>query len=76
MTLGYLLRRYRQERGLTQRALGRKAQVRQALISELESGRKKDTMSQTLVRLAEALEISLGQLLGKETPDPYAAPYA
>jgi transcriptional regulator with XRE-family HTH domain len=65
VTLGRLLRRYRRQRGLTQAALAKKARVRQALISDLETGKQRDTLTQTMERLARALDVTLEDLLGK-----------
>jgi transcriptional regulator with XRE-family HTH domain len=77
VTVGYLLKRYRVERGLSQRALGKVARVRPALICELETGKKRDTKSGTLQRLAQALGISLAQLLDQETTlEPLTTPRA
>jgi transcriptional regulator with XRE-family HTH domain len=74
--VGYLLARYRTASGLSQRALGAKAHVRQALISEIETGKKSTTLLSTAERLAEALGISLEKLLREEKPDPHTALYA
>jgi transcriptional regulator with XRE-family HTH domain len=76
VTLGYLLKRYRLKRGWSQRRLAREAQVRQALISELETEKRQDTRGFILMRLAKALGITLGQLLGQEQPpDPWTHLY-
>ena len=56
------LRRLRLERKLTQDELAADAGVRQALISELESG-KIDVRLDTLQRIASALNARLAELL-------------
>ena len=56
------LRRLRLERKLTQDELADEAGVRQALISELESG-KIDVRFDTLQRIASALNARLAELL-------------
>ena len=56
------LRRLRLERKLTQDELAAEAGVRQALISELESG-KIDVRLDTLQRIASALNARLAELL-------------
>ena len=56
------LRRLRLERKLTQDELAAEAGVRQALISELESG-KIDVRLDTLQRIALALSARLAELL-------------
>jgi transcriptional regulator with XRE-family HTH domain len=75
VTLGQRLKRFRTTNGMTQKELAARAGVRQALISELETGRKRDTLSRTLQRLADACGISLERLLGEDgcRPDPYTA---
>ena len=67
MALGPLLKRYRQAKGLSQRELGRQAHVRQALISELETGKSRDAHAQILLRLANVLGVTLLELLGEES---------
>ena len=75
MTLRYLLKRYREDLGLSQRALAKKAGVRQATISNVETGKKKDVISRTALRLAQALGITVEQLHGQDVPpDPFMAP--
>lgn len=56
------LRRLRLERKLTQDELADEASVRQALISEIESG-KIDVRFDTLQRIAAALGAKLAELL-------------
>jgi transcriptional regulator with XRE-family HTH domain len=77
VTLGQRLKRFRHARGYTQKELAALTRVRQALISELETGRKHDTLGRTLQRLAEGLGITIERLLGEESthPDPRAAPH-
>jgi len=55
------LRRLRQAREMTQEQLANAAGLRQALISELESG-KLDVRIDTLSRLATALDSSMAEL--------------
>ena len=77
MIVGYLLKRYRTQQGLSQRALGRQAAVRQAEISLIENGKKKDILLAKAERLAQVLGISLEQLLKEDTSGgPSAAPHA
>jgi transcriptional regulator with XRE-family HTH domain len=68
VALGPLLKRLRQDLGLTQRQLGQLAGVRQALISELESGKKLDTQGYILQRLARVLGVTVDELLATEDP--------
>ena len=75
MALRCLLKRYRLQRGLSQRELAQKAHVRQATISNVETGKKKDVLSGTVLKLARALEVTVEQLLGQDsTLDPYTTP--
>jgi transcriptional regulator with XRE-family HTH domain len=66
MTLGERLRMYRLGKGWTQQELSQRSQVRQALISELESGNKRWTSAEMVLRLARAFEISVEQLMEGE----------
>ena len=73
MTLGEKLKDLREARGWSQSELARQARVRQALLSELESGRKADSTGSVLRRLAEALKVSVDYLLWKSN-DPRPCP--
>lgn len=61
------LRELRDDRGLSQQALGDLAGVRQATISELESGKAKRVDFSTLDRLAKALGVEPGLLLERDS---------
>jgi transcriptional regulator with XRE-family HTH domain len=69
MSLGERLKAIRERRGLSQNELSRRSGVRQALISELEAGKKMDTTGLALVRLARVLAVSVDYLLGTFDPD-------
>lgn len=60
------IRELRERRGLSQQALGELAGVRQATISELESGKKQRIDFGILERLAVALGVEPGELLVRE----------
>lgn len=60
------LREVREGRGLTQQQLGDLAGVRQATISELETGEKKRLGLDVLDALCEALKCDPGELLERE----------
>ena len=64
MTLGEKLKALRDARGWSQHELARRARVRQALLSELEAGKKADTTGHNLRRLARALHVSVDYLVG------------
>ena len=64
MTLGEKSKWLHDERRWTQQALAQRAGVRQALISDLEQGRKTDTTGTNLGKLAWALGVSIDDLTG------------
>lgn len=59
--LGHQVRRYRRQRGLTQAELAHRMGVHRVYVSRIESGRV-GVSAATLVRLAEALGVSLDAL--------------
>ena len=69
MTLGERIKAVRELRGWNQQELSRRAHVRQALISELESGKKADTTGSVLARLARTLGVSIDYLVGMYEED-------
>ncbi|MDE1692438.1 helix-turn-helix transcriptional regulator [Streptococcus suis] len=48
-------------RGLTIYALAKKAGVNYQMLAELKSGRKKDMMFSNVVKIADALDVSLDE---------------
>jgi transcriptional regulator with XRE-family HTH domain len=62
--MGRRVKRLREEKGLSQRALARKAKVTQGLIHQLETGAVQDVRSQIVVKLAKALGVPVTELLG------------
>ncbi len=59
------LAKLRKEKGLTQEGLARKANISYHTIVKLESEGIKNPKIDTVLRLAEALEVSLDRLVGK-----------
>jgi transcriptional regulator with XRE-family HTH domain len=55
------VRQLRQDADLSQRELAEAAEIRQALISEIERGEANPTL-ESLVKLAEALKVGLARL--------------
>ena len=55
------VRQLRQDAGLSQQELAEAAEIRQALISEIERGEANPTL-ESLVKLAEALKVDLSRL--------------
>ena len=76
MTLGEKLKTLRAQHGWSQRDLAERAQVRQALISYLESGKQADTTGANLRKLAAALGCTVDYLAGvyNGSADPDATP--
>jgi transcriptional regulator with XRE-family HTH domain len=76
VTLGEKIKALREARGWQQQELARRARVRQALLSELESGKKTDTTGSVLGRLAWALGVSVDYLIGLYNHHPKRSPGA
>jgi transcriptional regulator with XRE-family HTH domain len=76
MTLGEKLKELREQRGWSQHELSRRAHVRQALISVLETGKQTDTTGSVLRRLARTLGVTMDYLGGmyNGTVDPNQSP--
>ena len=59
-----MLKRLREQKGLSQLELAKRADVAQAYISEMEAGAKKNPGIETLRKLAKALGVPVTELLG------------
>lgn len=57
------LRRLREANGWTQAELAKQAHVTQALISQLEAGKKASPSVVPLMRIAKALKVNVGELV-------------
>jgi transcriptional regulator with XRE-family HTH domain len=64
--LGQRIRRIRKMRGLSQSGLEKKSGIKREYISKLETNDLKNPTRDTLIKLAKALEITLGQLIEGE----------
>jgi transcriptional regulator with XRE-family HTH domain len=64
MNISENLKKLRKEKGLSQRKLAVKAKLYYAIICKIEQGRSKDPVASTLVKLADALCVSLDELVG------------
>ena len=62
--MGRRVKRLREAKELSQRALAAKARVSQGLIHQLETGSIQDVRSQIVVKLAKALGVPVTELLG------------
>jgi len=65
MPIGETLKALRTQRGWGQAELARRAGITQPVISVLESGRQDSARSDTLVKLAEALEVEVGNFFAE-----------
>jgi transcriptional regulator with XRE-family HTH domain len=83
--LGERLKRYRKNVGMSQADLARRANVSAPYISELESGLGKRPSGEILLRLADALDVTIAELLGHDirpgdgdppVPDPSLLEFA
>jgi len=61
--VGMKLKQFRTQSGLTQVAVGKKVRVTQAYIALLEKGKQNPTLD-VLERLAKALKVTVGELVG------------
>ncbi|MGX7447120.1 helix-turn-helix transcriptional regulator [Dolosigranulum pigrum] len=57
MTTGYRIKEIRDKKGITQQELADKANVSRSIISELETGRRTVSKTDTLFRIAKALDV-------------------
>ena len=58
------LKKLRKERGLTQEGLARKANVSYHTVIKLENGRIENPKIETVMRLAQALSVSIDTIAG------------
>ena len=66
MNIGDNIKKYRQIRGLTLPDLATKAGVSKAFLWEIESGKSKRPGAEMLFKIAEALDVTIAHLMGKE----------
>ncbi len=62
------IRVWREQRGLSQRALARAAGVSPVLATKIESGAIADPRLSTLRKLAKALGVTVAELIGESKP--------
>ncbi len=60
--MGSKLREYRKMKSMTQEELSSKSGVSRKTISDLEGGRERNTTTQTLLRLAKALDSTVDEI--------------
>jgi transcriptional regulator with XRE-family HTH domain len=61
--IGRVLKRLREQKGLSQAALAKRSGVAQGYISEVEAGEKKNPGIETLRKIARALGVPVTELL-------------
>jgi transcriptional regulator with XRE-family HTH domain len=64
--VGHIIKRVRLARGLTAKGLATKAGLSPAAINHLENGNRKHGRGDTLAKVAEALQVSVGYFHGLE----------
>lgn len=67
------LRELRERRGLTQAELGAKAEIAGASVSHFETGQRQPSL-ESLVKLADALEVTVDTLLGRASIEAHVDP--
>ena len=66
--LAFSLKRLRKERAWTQQKLAEKAGMSYVIITKIEQGVSKEPTILTMIKLAEALGVSLDELVGRTAP--------
>lgn len=66
------LKKFREMRNITQAELGRRAEMGAASVSHFETGQRVPSL-ESLVKLADALEVSIDGLLGRGSSEPGVA---
>lgn len=64
--MGYRIKEFREAKNMTQEELSKKSNVSRATIWALESGAERTTTTKTLLKLANALGVTVDQLFFKE----------
>ena len=62
------IRKFREKSGMTQEALARKADISYNTLVKLESGAVTNPRMDNLMKLADALDVSMDQLAGRSNP--------
>lgn len=75
MSVGEQIRRLRIARNLTQKELGALCGMADSAIRRYESGRVGNPTQSTLQRIANALEVPIGELLGMSDVDAFVAEF-
>ena len=62
------LKKYRKKKGISQDKLSKLADLTFTTLVKLESGANDNPTIKTLIKIAEALDVSLDELMGREIP--------
>ncbi len=65
--MGYRIREIREMKGMSQSELAEKTGITRATIWRLETGAEETTTTKTLLKIAEALGVSVGELFLPQT---------
>ena len=65
MNIGKNIQEVRKKKGLSQRKLAKKAGLYYAIICKLEQNWSKEPTIQTIVKIADALDMSIDELIGR-----------
>ncbi|APM40514.1 helix-turn-helix transcriptional regulator [Clostridium kluyveri] len=70
MNLKNNIKKYRAQKNLSQRELAEKAEVTPAYIALLETGDRENPSTNILLKISQALEVSVSKLLGLDETEP------
>lgn len=62
MTTAYRIKELREEKKMTQQQLAEKSGVSRSIISELETGKRTKTTTETLIKISKALDSSINYI--------------
>lgn len=65
--MGYKIKEIRESKHMTQDELAQKSGISRVTISAMENGAERNTTSRTLVKLAEALGVTIDQIFFTES---------
>ena len=71
MNVGFLIKKTRTEKGMTQEELAEKVGVKKSAVAKWENGRVSEIKRSNIKNLADALGLNPNQLLGDTEPSPF-----
>ncbi|MCP3660751.1 MAG: helix-turn-helix transcriptional regulator [Bacteroidetes bacterium] len=66
MTIGKNIQRFRHKKNLSQTQLVKSSGIKLTTLVKLEGGSKSNPTMKTLIKLADALDVTLDELVGRE----------